>query len=176
MAQDNLNINGLTGRMAIGTAAQTVERSVVEAFYQAYVTRDPQRIAAFLDDDVEWMVAGPVELLGFCGQRRGKAAVIEFFARLVPEVLQFKRFEPEEFLVDGDRAAMFAKLSALQRTTGRMISYRCAQFLRFRDGKITSFRSLIDSFDAAEQMIGHPIDLHQNRDHAAAGSGDFVAV
>ncbi|MEI7805623.1 MAG: nuclear transport factor 2 family protein [Hyphomicrobiales bacterium] len=152
-----------------------VPRSVVQAFYEAYVSRDPERIAAYLDDDVEWMVAGPVELLRFCGQRRGKAAVIEFFAHLVPSVLKFKSFEPEDLLVDGERAAMFAKLSGLQQSTGRMISYRCAQFLRFRDGKIYSFRSVIDSFDAAEQLLGHPIDLDQKAGRASA-VGDLIAV
>ena len=153
-----------------------VPRSVVQAFYEAYVSRDPDRIAAFLDDDVEWVGAGPVELLRFCGHRRGKAAVIEFFAHLVPSVLQFKGFEPEELLVDGDRAATAGKLSGIQLTTGRMISYRCSQFLRFRDGKITSFRALIDSFDAAEQMLGHRIDLQQKADRAGTAAGDLVVV
>ena len=31
--------------------------------------------------------------------------------------------------------------------------------MRFRDGKIVEYRAIIDSFDAAEQMIGHPIAL-----------------
>jgi ketosteroid isomerase-like protein len=62
-------------------------------------------------------------------------------------------------LVDGDRAATLSRLTGRQRATGRIISYRCAQFLQFRDDKVIDFRSLIDSFDAAEQMLGHHIDL-----------------
>ena len=31
--------------------------------------------------------------------------------------------------------------------------------MRFRDNKIVEYRGIIDSFDAAEQMMGHPIAL-----------------
>ena len=54
---------------------QTVSRSIVQGFYLAYVSRDPARMAAFLDDDVQWLVTGPVDLLEYCGLRRGKEAV-----------------------------------------------------------------------------------------------------
>jgi hypothetical protein len=37
---------------------------------------------------------------------------------------------------------------------------RLANFLRFRDGKICEYRSLMDSFDTVEQIIGQRIDLH----------------
>jgi len=43
--------------------------------------------------------------------------------------------------------------------TGRIISYHQAQFLQFRNQKIIEYRAIIDSFDAAEQMMGHPITL-----------------
>ena len=40
---------------------EPVSRAEVEAFYEAYRSRDPQRIAEFLDDDVEWHIGGPVD-------------------------------------------------------------------------------------------------------------------
>ena len=43
-------------------------------------------------------------------------------------------------LVDRDRAASFSRLVAVQPGTGRTISYHQAQFMRFRDGKITEYR------------------------------------
>ena len=63
--------------MATVAAAHTVERSVVEAFYQAYGERDVETIVQFLDDDVTWTISGPVDILPFCGSRRGKAAVMK---------------------------------------------------------------------------------------------------
>ena len=53
-----------------------VPRPVVHAFYQALASRDPARIAPFIDDDVRWTIVGPVDVLRFCGERRGKAAVL----------------------------------------------------------------------------------------------------
>ena len=138
---------------------QPVSRATVLAFYQAYGSRDPKRLAAFLDDDVEWMISGPVDVLHFCGQRRGKAAALEVIERLVPSTFEFAGFEPDALLIDVDRVATLSTLSGILVEGKRKISYRLAHFIRFRDGKVTRFRSLIDSFDAAEQVLGHPIDV-----------------
>ena len=153
-----------------------VPREVAEAFYDAFASRDPARIAAFIGDDVDWLIVGPVDLLPFCGQRRGKRAAMEVFERLVPEVLHIKAVSREALLIDGDQASALSKLSAIHRTSGRQISYRIAQFMQFRDNKIAVYRTVIDSFNAAEQMLGHPIDLDQDRLRAPAGFGDLVAV
>ena len=54
-----------------------VPRALVEAFYKAYAARDAAKVAEFLDDDVEWTISGPVDVLPFCGTRHGKAAVLD---------------------------------------------------------------------------------------------------
>jgi ketosteroid isomerase-like protein len=136
-----------------------VSRNAVIAFFQAYSSRDPVRIAPFIADDVEWMIVGPVDLLQFCGRRKGKEAVIDLFQRVIPNVLDVSGVESDIVLVDGDRAATYNRITAIQRTTGRTISYRSAQFMRFRNDKVIEYRSIIDSFDAAEQVLGHPIEL-----------------
>lgn len=135
-----------------------VPRTVVVAYYDAIATRDPERIAPFLADDVEWMIAGPVDLIHFCGMRRGKAAVLDFFKTIVPPVLRVTDLHPTILLVDGDRAAALVRVSAIQNATGRVISYCGAQFLRFRDGLLIQLHALIDSFDAAEQVLGRRLD------------------
>ena len=139
-----------------------VARPVVHAFYQALASRDPARIAPFIDDDVRWMIAGPIDVLRFCGERRGKTAVLNLFQRVVPAVLEVTAFAPEILLVDGDRAASFSRITGTLRKSGHTISYRCAHFVRFRCDKVVECRSIIDSFDAAEQVLGHPIDLSQD--------------
>jgi ketosteroid isomerase-like protein len=142
------------------TMTQPVPRSLVEAFYRAYETRDPEKIGPFLADDVEWTISGPVGVLGFCGCRHGKAAVLDLLARQVPDVLHVFSFVPETILVDGDRAATLNRLCARGKD-GRAISYRLSHFLRFRDGKIVETISLIDSFDAVEQVLGHPLAVNR---------------
>jgi hypothetical protein len=43
--------------------------------------------------------------------------------------------------------------------TGRQISHRVAHLVRYRDGKVVSYRAMNDSLDAAEQWVGHHIPL-----------------
>ena len=153
-----------------------VSRDLVRDFYQARITRDPARIAPFLDDNVEWSIAGPVDLLHFCGERRGKQAVIDAIVRHVPSLLVVNGMQIEEILIDGDRAATFSRLTAIHAGSGRTVSYRCAQFLRFRDSKIVTFRALIDSFDAAEQILGHAIDVSHAASPGRTNTGNRIPV
>src|SRR5712691_8569770 len=108
--------------------AAPVRRNVIKAYYKAFASRDPAKIAPFIDDDAKSIIAGPIDLLHFCGERRGKAAVLDLFQTVIPEVLDVTGFVPEIMLVDGDRAATFSRLTGRQRATGRTISYRCAHF------------------------------------------------
>jgi ketosteroid isomerase-like protein len=54
-----------------------VKRAVVDAFYKAYAERDVVAVAAFIGDDVEWTISGPIEALKFCGTYHGKAGLWE---------------------------------------------------------------------------------------------------
>ena len=151
-----------------------VSRAVVNEFYNAYISRDPQRIGASLDDDVEWHVAGPAEVMQVCGFWRGKAAVIDRFARVVPKIIVFKSLDIESLLVDGDSSAMFGRIHCLQHGTGRSISHRVAHLARYRNGKVVHLRVMNDSLDAAEQYVGHRIDL--NADAPPSPCDEFAVV
>ena len=101
-----------------------VPRAVVEAFYEAYAARDIDRVVPFIDDDVQWTISGPVDVLPFCGTRRGKAALLDLLRRVVPEVFAIYRFVIDTMVIDGDRVATFNRLSARMGDDGRVISYR----------------------------------------------------
>jgi ketosteroid isomerase-like protein len=143
----------------MGTGAKPVSRAVARAFYEAYADCDAARVALFLDDDVHWTISGPVELLPYCGTRHGKNAVLHMIQRLVPEVFHVTSFVPDALLVDGDRVATLNRLSGNRTEDGRAISYRVAQFLRFKDNKVIEYSAVIDSFDAAEQVLGYRLDV-----------------
>ena len=150
---------------------QPVARTVVEAFYKVYAARDVEKIAEFLHDDVEWTISGPVDYLRFCGTHCGKVAVLDLIKRQVPAVLRVFSFVPDSIVVDGDHAAMLSRQSSKRTSDGRVISYRVANFMRFYDGKVIENLSLLDSFDAVEQVLGRPLDLQGGRSRQA----DFVA-
>ena len=151
--------------------SEPVARALVEAFYKAYAERDHFAVGQFLADDVEWTISGPVDVLPFCGTRRGKAAVLNLITREVPAVFQIHSFMIDAMLVDGDRAATLARLSA-HFSDGRIISYRLSHFVRFRNGKVIENLSLIDSFNAVEQVLGHSL----TGPCVAANQSDLIAV
>ena len=140
--------------------SSSVPRAVVEAFYHALSIRDMGTLATFLDDQVTWTISGPVDILPFCGQRVGKDVVMKLLVRDIPTLLSGRRFVAKTILVDGDRAAVLGKLTATKRDGGRAISYRVAHFIQFRDEKVIDYVSIIDSFDAVEQMLGYSLDAH----------------
>ena len=138
---------------------ESVSRATVQAFYEALASRDPVRVAQCLADDVEWQMSGPVDLFVFCGYRRGKAAVVDYIGRLVPSMLSIKRFDLDDIVIDGDTAGMINKITSVQKDTGRVLTYQTAVFVVFRDGKVVSMKGISDTFDMAEQVVGHRIDV-----------------
>jgi ketosteroid isomerase-like protein len=152
---------------------EPVRRAVVEDFYKALAICDMQALAPFLDDDVVWTISGPIDVLPFCGQRSGKAVVLKLLDRDIPQLLEKRRLYPKSMVIDGDRVAVLGKLSARRRDIGHAISYRIAQFIRFRDEKVVEYVSLSDSFDAVEQVLGHPLVRQAGRQ---VENSDFISV
>ena len=141
-------------------------RPIVEAFYRASAERDIPRVVSMIDDDVDWLVQGPVDIFSFLGQRRGKAAVLEGY-REIAQRLEITGYRVEKLLVDGDRAAALIRLTSIVRATGKVMSTRTSQFSRFRDGKVVEMHAVIDSFDMVEQTLGRPLA-------AATGESDLM--
>lgn len=158
--------------METKTKTGPVPRAVVEAFYHALANRDMGTLATFLDEQVVWTISGPVDMLPFCGQRIGKAVVMKLLVRDIPTFLSDRRFVPNTMLVDGDRAAVLGRLNATKRDDGHAISYRIAHFIKFRDEKVVEYVSIIDSFDAVEQMLGYNLDAYDGY----RVEGDIVTV
>lgn len=131
-------------------------RPLVEAFYKASADRDVQRVMSFIDDKVEWILQGPIDVFAFFGMRRGKAAVLEGY-REIADKLEVVGYEVEALLVDGDRAAAMIRLTSIVRATGRRMSVRTTQFSRWRDGKIVDMRAVCDTYDLVEQTLGVPL-------------------
>lgn len=146
-------------------------------FVRARQGCDADKLAPFLDDDVDWLLSGPVDFLTYCGHRKGKAAVIDMVCRIATNTFEARSFEVKHLLVHGDCAATLSRFHATHAATKRTISYSSAHFMRFRNDKLIWFRGLIDSLSATEQFMGHELDF----DHAPelisiAPDSDLVEV
>ncbi len=153
---------------------EPISPSFVQRFYEAYAGSSPAGIAAFLADDIEWKVSGPVDIIPFCGHWRGKAAVLDFIYRVRPTIFRRRRVELEDIVIEGNQAAVFFKSVSVHTQTGRTVVFYVAHFLEFRDGKLVNLNCLGDTFDAVEQIMGHRIDVY--REPVASPSEDIVAI
>lgn len=129
-------------------------RATVREMYGAYERRDFERVAAFIHDDVEWMINAPVTVFPFAGPRHGRAAVLEALARIA-DAYSIDSYTVESVVVDGDRAAVLSDVSLTQRSTRRVLRFRLANFLRFKDGRVIEFHEFSNTFDVVEQAVGH---------------------
>ena len=133
-------------------------RTAVHDLYQAYAKGDGARVAELIDDNIDWVMHGPMDIFPFAGHRQGKAAVLEALAAMARDYL-LERYVPQVMVVDGDAAAVLSDVAFRQRSTDRMISFHIADFLRFRDGRVVEFREFSNTFDVVEQALGHVIPL-----------------
>ena len=133
-------------------------RAIIEDMIDAYKQGDNDRLAARYHVDVDWLFHAPVVLFPFAGARRGKAEVFKGFAAMY-EAYRPVEYEVEVVLADGDHAATMCDAHMEQRTTGRIIRSRIANFHRFQDGLVVQYRGFMDSFDTAEQVLGRELDI-----------------
>ena len=74
------------------------------ALHRAINERQPEELAALIDDNVEWAIFGPIDMFPFLGARRGKAAVLEVCKQIADNV-RVHRFERESVMLGVDSGA-----------------------------------------------------------------------
>lgn len=133
-------------------------RATVQKIYDAYTKGDVERFASFLDKDMDWILHAPVEIFPFAGQRKGSAAVLEALAGIAG-AYELKNYAVRQMIVDGERASVLSDVSFVQRSSGRMLRFLIADFLRFQNGKLVEFREFTDTFDVTQQALGRFIEV-----------------
>jgi len=135
-------------------------RALVMDMYRAYREGDARRIADILDDEIDWVIYGPVEVFPFEGSRKGKVAVLNVLASIAKDY-RLERYQNEVVIVEDDRAAVLSDVTFVQRSSDRKLRFRLVNFLRFRNGRLVEFREFADTFDVVEQALGQFIELPQ---------------
>ena len=128
-------------------------RNLVRRLYDAVAGGDVSALPRLIHNDIDWIIYGPLEVFPFQGPRSGKAAVLAAMSEIAT-LYELKRHVPEIVVADGDRAAVLANVAFAQRATGRTLTFKLANFLRFESGLLIEFRELSDTFDATQQALG----------------------
>jgi ketosteroid isomerase-like protein len=126
------------------------------ALHRAINERQFGEIEPLIDEDVDWTIHGPVELFPFFGARRGKAAVLEVI-RQIAEKVRVHRFDRESIMLGVEAASSLLRCSLTVLDTNKPVRIRVAHFAQFREGRLSSLRILVDSYELVEQAISYPL-------------------
>ena len=103
-----------------------------------------QAFSTPLHDDIVWKpVTGAARHVPTAGERRGKAAVGEFF-KIVGETTKFSLFEPREFIAQGDKVVALGHYTATT-PKGKTMDSDFVMVFTLRDGKVSHFQEFLDS-------------------------------
>src|SRR4051812_24182109 len=119
---------------------------------QAYGHFGSGNIPALLDsltDDVKWIEPGPKEFLPWAGTFDGKQGVGEFFGTL-DQGVEFLKFEPREFIEQGNKVVALGYMEGKSRKTGKVSKSDWAMVFTLKDGKVSHFQSYNDTHDGVE--------------------------
>ena len=97
--------------------SEQTNAEVIRQAYEAFGRGDIPTVLGVLADDVDWTLQGP-SAIPWAGPRRGREAVGEFFS-LLGENLEFERFEPREFVAQGDTVVVLGDERSVVKPTGR---------------------------------------------------------
>jgi ketosteroid isomerase-like protein len=131
---------------------------LVQEGYAAFSRGDVQAVLNMMADDVVWVTPGPRDILHMAGERHGRAQVAEFFSTL-NEAEEVERFDPHEFIAQGDKVVALVSYRSRVRATGRTIETELAHVFTLRNGKIAEFREFFDTAVAVaafQAMATHP--------------------
>jgi ketosteroid isomerase-like protein len=126
------------------------------ALHRAINERQFNDLESQIDEDVDWVIYGPIELFPFLGARRGNAAVLEV-CRQISENVRVHRFDRESLMLGEDTAASMMRYSLTALDSNKPINLRLAHFARFKAGRLLNIRVLLDSHDLVAQALGGPM-------------------
>jgi uncharacterized protein len=117
---------------------------VIQDAYAAFGRSDIETLLTYLADDVVWKgVYGAESHVPTSGERRGKAAVAEFFKQVAGNV-NFSRFEAKEFVASGDKVVGLGHYTATT-PINKSFDSDFAMVFTLRNGKVTHFQEFCDS-------------------------------
>jgi ketosteroid isomerase-like protein len=128
---------------------------IVKDAYAAFSRNDISSLINLMADDVSWYLPGPQTVLPFAGRRKGKTEVNEFFSTLA-DVQDVERFEPQDFIAQGDKVVALGNYKWRVKATARTYESEFAHVFTVREGKIVAFHEYFDTA-AVMNAFGTPV-------------------
>ena len=123
---------------------------LVQQAYEAFSRGEIQGVLNSLAEQVEWRVPKP-EGVPFGGDYNGREQVARFFSDL-NKYEEVTRFEPREYIAQGERVVAFGYFACKVRATGKPAQSEWVHVYTIRNGKIVKFQ---EYYDTAAALIAH---------------------
>src|SRR5437879_9440993 len=91
---------------------------IVKEAYAAFSRNDIPSIINLMAEDGSWYLPEPQTVVPFVGRRKGKTEVNQFFSTLA-DVQDVERFEPQEFIAQGDKVVALGNYKWRVKATAR---------------------------------------------------------
>jgi ketosteroid isomerase-like protein len=116
---------------------------IVQKGYENFASGDIDGLLSLFASDISWTVPN-IENAPFAGSRTGTDAVRQFFAQLT-EAENITRFEPLEFIAEGDKVVVLGESAATVNATGKSYETDWVHVFHLQDGKVTEFVEFFDN-------------------------------
>jgi len=123
--------------------SEETNRTLVQDGYAKFGNGDIPGLLDLFADDINWTTP-KIENAPFGGALHGREEVAEFF-KLLDESEDITRFEPLQFIAEGDRVAVHGESAATVKSTGSSYETEWVHIFSIRDGKVTTFHEFFDN-------------------------------
>jgi len=120
---------------------------VVQKAYEAFSKGDIPGILSQMDPGITFTIPG-TQAVAMAGVRKGRAEVEKFFADLANRE-EFTKFEPHEYIAEGNRVVALVRYEGRDKTTNRNFAVDSAMLWTVVNGKITQFVEYTDTENLA---------------------------
>ena len=126
-------------------------KRVVQAVFEKFGSGDVPGLLALITEDAEWSAPGP-EVVPYFGERKGRDGALEFFKHLGSNV-EFERFEPGDFIAEGERVVVLGFERGRVRRTGKVFDNSWALVFTIRDGMVAGLHIYDNTAAIAEAFV-----------------------
>lgn len=133
-------------------------RDIVGRMHAAFFSDAWRSAIDFYHDDATFTSYLPEDLFPERGERRGKAEILETFARIHD---RYSENSAQILLsvMEGDNLALLLLARGVLRNSGRVVSVHVGEFFAVKGGLITDQRQVFDSLDLAQQVLSREFGL-----------------
>lgn len=126
-------------------------KEIVQQIYADFVQANIPGILNSLSDDIVFDTPGPA-IVPWSGVRKGKAGIMDFFSQ-VGSTSTYEIFEPQTFIVEGDKVIALGVAHFTNTTTGKKGISPWTMAWTFKTGKAIHVNNLWDTYAVAETFM-----------------------